>query len=55
MQETVKTMSIKMAALELSIWDEKHEKALIKDFGYNQKTLAIRKSELQKIVNNQII
>lgn len=36
------------AELELSVWNEKHESDLKKDFGYTDKSLAKRKKQLQK-------
>lgn len=37
-----------MAALELSVWNSDHESQLKQNFGFTDKTLAIRKKELQK-------
>jgi len=37
-----------MKALELSIWDEKHESELKKHFGFTDKSLKARKAELSK-------
>ena len=36
-----------MAAIELSVWDEKHETELKDHFGFTDKKLAERKNELQ--------
>jgi len=41
----------KMAALELSVWNEKHETELKSHFGFTDKKLAIRKIELLKTAN----
>lgn len=38
--------SKEMAGLELSIWDNKHEKALGEDFGFNSKEIEKRKIAL---------
>lgn len=38
-----------MAALELSVWDEKHESELKKHFGFTDKKLAIRKKNLKSL------
>jgi len=37
-----------MNALELSIWDEKHEQELKQHFGFTDKSLKSRKKELAK-------
>lgn len=40
-----------MAALELSVWNDKHESELKQHFGFNDKKLAQRKRELKKTAN----
>ena len=37
-----------MNALELSIWDEKHEQELKQHFGFTEKSLKARKNQLSK-------
>lgn len=36
-----------MAALELSVWDEKHERELTKHFGFTDASLKERKRQLK--------
>lgn len=36
-----------MAALELSVWNEEHEKGLVENFGFTAKQAKERKTELQ--------
>lgn len=43
--------SKKMAALELSVWNDKHESELKTNFGFTDKKLANRKIELTKNAN----
>ncbi len=47
MQEKCQAKAKQMNALELSIWDAKHESELKKHFGFTDKKLADRKKQLQ--------
>lgn len=40
--------SKQMAGIELSVWDNQHEHELKEHFGFNDKSLQKRKTELQK-------
>lgn len=46
--------AIKMAKIELSIWDDAHKKGLKESFGFTDKTLKKRKQQLTKTAKKQI-
>lgn len=51
MRTKCEAKATKLAALELSVWDGKHENELKENFGFDEKTLKERKRNLIKKIS----